>query len=233
MDVGVHGLPGEERHDALLELGHRLLVAEDERVGLRRRRHPVLDGRDLDPDHLARRRLRAFDRKPGRLLLADPLELLVHRRFGYRRDAPRHAESADALQRDVGVHLDQQVELDGAAVFELQVLDGRVGDGLERFGGAGGLPALADHFLEHGLPDLIAEPLPDHAGRRLARAEPGQPRPAAEVLQRAIFCLADPLDGHGDAEGLGGDVFAGLLDYDICHGRKLSWCAGLVQGWPN
>ena len=161
--------------------------------------------RDLDPDHLARRRLGAFDRKPGRLLLVEPLELLVHRRVGHRRDAPLDAEAADALERDLGPHLDQQLELDRAAVFELEVLDGGIGDRLERFGRLRSLPALADDLLEHGLPDRRRRTLPDHARRRLARPEPGQPRPLAEVLQRLIFGPPDPLDGHGDAEGLGGE----------------------------
>ena len=63
---------------------------------------------------------------------------------GPLRPAALHPEAARPLELELGPDLDQQVELDRAAVLELEIADRGVGDRLERLGGLGGLPALAD-----------------------------------------------------------------------------------------
>ena len=146
----------------------------------------VLERRHLDPHHLPRRRLRAFDRDPGRLLLLQSGELLVDRRVGDRRHPALDPEAAGALQLDLRTHLDQELELDRAALLELEIPDGGIGDGLERFGGLGRLPALPDDLLQHRLPDGVAEPLPDDGRGRLARPEARAAAPAARSSCTAL-----------------------------------------------
>ena len=78
----------------------------------------------LDAYHLARRRLHALDRDPGGLLLLHPRELFLDRGVGHRRHPPFDPEAARPLERVLGPDLHQEVELDRAAVFELEVPDG-------------------------------------------------------------------------------------------------------------
>ena len=75
-DLGVRRLARLERHDLLLEVGDRLVLAEHDVVGLDSPDLAVLDRGDLDPHHLARRGLAALDREPGGLLLPHPVQLL-------------------------------------------------------------------------------------------------------------------------------------------------------------
>ena len=165
---------------------------------------------------------RAVHREPGGLFLADPAELLVHRSLGHRGDRTRQAEAADALELHVGAHLDEQLELDGAAVLELEIAYGGVGDRLEGLGLAGGFPALANDFLEDRLADGLAEPLPDDRGRRLALAEAGEPGAGRVVLHGRVLCLAHPIDGNRDPQRLRRGVFGGFFDQDIRHAGESS-----------
>ncbi len=179
--------------------------------------HSVLDGRHLHPDHLAGRRLDAFDGDPGGLLLLEARQLLLDRAVRHRCLAARDSETAHPLQLELGANFDVQLELDRASFFELEIADGWIGDRLERFVGLGGFPALADDFLEHRLADGIAEPLADDGIGRLARPESGEPRTLGVVLQRAGLGFPDPVHRYGYPERLRGGILAGFLDRDLAH----------------
>jgi hypothetical protein len=219
-DLGIGLLAGEEAHDALLQLRDRLVLAQHQVVGLRGARPALVQLGHLHPHHPAGGRLLALDRDPGGLLLLQPGELLLDGAIGHGGDAPLDPEAAGPLELELRPDLDQQIELDGGAVFELEVPNGRVRDRLERLGRLHGLPAFADHFLEHRLPDGVAEPLPDDAFGRLAGAEPGQPRPLHVVLERLGLRLPHAIDGHGDPKRFGGRVLGGLLDGDLTHSAR-------------
>ena len=156
--------------------------------------------RTADLDQLPRRGLLPLDREPGRLLLAELLDLLVELGVRDWGDFPREGEAPSGGERDVGTDLDVQLELDRAALFELDVPDRGIGDRLQGLRLAGLVPALADHFLEHGLADRFMEALADDGDRGMARAEAGQPHPASHLLHGTILGQPDPFDGHGDLE---------------------------------
>ena len=66
-------------------------------------------------------------------------------------------EIAHPIELELGPNLDVQLEFNRTAFFELEIADGGVRDRLERLAGLGGLPTLADDFLEHRLADGVTE----------------------------------------------------------------------------
>src|SRR5258708_9088532 len=89
-------------------------------------------------------------------------------------------ELADAFERELGLHLDVELERHGRSGVPLEVVDMRVGDGLERLLRQRRLPARANHLLERLLPDVVGELLFDERGGRPPPPAPGAP--AAPLL---------------------------------------------------
>ena len=196
---------------------------------LRAARGLALDRRDLDPHHIPGGRLATLDREPGGAPLAQPLELLGHAGIVHLRHRPGKREPAGLLEGDLGPDLDEELELEGAPLLELEVPDAGVGDRLQVLGGPGGIPALPDDLLQRGLLDGLVEPLPDDGLGGLPRAEPGQPRAAGVERHGLVLGGLDPVHRHRDVQGPGSRVGGGGFDGDGCHATNLIR-DGLVVG---
>jgi len=107
----------------------------------------------------------------------------------------------------------------------LQVVDVRVGDGLELFLLQRHAPALADQLLEGLLPDVVGELLSHDPCRGLAAAESRESRAPLVVGGGALLGLAHVLGRHGHGERRRARLLAGLLDLDVGHDDK-SNCVG-------
>src|SRR5438093_6587997 len=126
-------------------------------------------------------------------------------------------ELADALERELGLHLHVELEGDGGPGVPLEVVDVGVGDRLQRLLSERRLPALANQLLERLLPDVVSE-LPLHERRgRLPLAEPGKPSPPLVGGRGARLRLLDLLHRYGNGERGGAGLLAGLLDLDGRH----------------
>ena len=216
----VDGLPGEESHDALLHIGNRLSAPQDELVGLwvtRLASPSPFAGGDGHVHEVLELGLLAGHGSPGRLLRAELLELGDHLVFGDLGDLALERELADPLQLQVGLHLHVELEREGGPGVPFQVVNVRVGDGLQGLLGEGRLPALADHLLQRVLPDVVGELLPHERGGGLALAKARQASAPLVIRGRALFGLAHVLDRHGHRERSSPGLFGGLLDQDGGH----------------
>src|SRR5262249_14660122 len=90
-------------------------------------------------------------------------------------------------------------------------------DGLERFGRFCRFPALANDFLKNGLPNGIAESLPDYRVRGLSLTESGQPRTLSVVPDRLGFSFLHTVHRYRHAQRLRGWILGCLFDCDLTH----------------
>jgi hypothetical protein len=199
-NLRIDDLARQELHDALLEHRQGLAFAQHQRMALRLRLRVGLQRGHVHPHQLAGGRLRAVDRKPGGLLLAQALQLLVHRLLGDVRDLAGQCEAAEGGELQVGPNLDQELELDGAAVLDLEVAHRGIRDRLERLGFLGLVPALADDVLDDGLADGFLIALAHEGGRGVAGAKPWQPDPAGDLGDGPVLGRTDPVGGDGHLE---------------------------------
>src|SRR5438034_9826166 len=109
-------------------------------------------------------------------------------------------ELADALERELGLHLHVELEGDGGPGVPLEIVDVGVRDRLQGFLSERRLPALANQLLERLLPDVLGE-LPLHERRwRLPLAEPGKPGPPLVDGGGARLGLLNLLHWHGNSQ---------------------------------
>src|SRR5207244_631763 len=159
------------------------------------------------------------DRRPRRLLLPQLVELGQHTVSGDLGRRALQMELADALERELGLHLHVKLEGDGGPGVPLEIVDVGVRDRLQRLLRERRLPALANQLLERLLPDVVGE-LPLHERRgRLPLAEPGKPGPPLVDGRGARLRLPDLLYRYGNGERGGAGLFAGLLDLDGGHAK--------------
>src|SRR5216117_4040358 len=164
--------------------------------------------------------LRFFTRhgRPRRFLRAQLVQLRHDLLVRDRRDLALQVELPDALELHVGLHLDVEFERDrGAPPLPLEIVDVRVGDGLQGLLLQRHLPAGADQLLQRLLANVLGEVLQDERGRRLAAAEPREPRPLLIARGGALFRLPHLFHGHGDGQGGRPWLFAGLANLNGGH----------------
>src|SRR2546429_2044329 len=156
----------------------------------------------------------SHDRRPRRLLLPQLVELGQHAVFSDLGRRALQMELADALERELGLHLHVELEGDGGPGVPLEIVDVGVRDRLQRLLRERRLPALANQLLERLLPDVVGE-LPLHERRgRLPLAEPGKPGPPLVDGRGARLRLLDLLYRRRARDRNSAGLFAGLLDLD-------------------
>src|SRR5947207_3707341 len=218
---GVERLAGEHAHEALFDLGDRPPVAQHDVKGFRIRDLVSLACRDRPLHQVLERRFLAHHRHPRGLLLAQRRELRQHPLLGDLGYGALEVELPDALECQLGLHLDVELERHRAPRrgVPLEVVHVWVGDRLQRppFLCECRLPALTDQVLERLLPDVVGELLLHECGRCLALAESREPGALLVGGRGACLGFAHLLDRHGHGERSGAGLFGGLSDLNGGH----------------
>jgi hypothetical protein len=205
--VGAH-VEGEDR---LLDGRDRLSLADHEAVGASLL--ALGERRDLDLYLMAVIGLAGLDRLPLGALVTEPIENRVDVLVGDLAGRSGHGEPGDAIERDLGLHLELDLELEIGARLVLHVRDLPLRDRVQGLGGERLPERLLDHPVHRLLLDGRAEALLDDPLRELPLAETGEPGAAGELGGDGAACAGDPRGGNRDgqppAPGLG------LVDGDL------------------
>src|SRR5207248_491270 len=134
-------------------------------------------------------------------------------------DGALHVELPDALEREFRLHLDVELERDGATRHDvpLEVVHVRIGHGVQRLLRQRRLPAFANQLFERLLPDVVGELLLHERGRRLALAEAGEPGALLVRRRGPRFGLLHLLGRHGHRQGCGAGFFRRLANLNGSH----------------
>ena len=194
-DRPLDGLAGRGFHDQLLDSRNRLAGTQNERVAFSLTR--FCSRRDLHVHHVAGLRLLG-DRSPGRLLIADLLDLLNELLFGNRCRGTLDPKPVRPREIDRGPDFEVQLKGERLSLFELQIVDVRLCRDLDALLLHELLVGLANDRLQRFLPDRFAELLPDYGRGRFPGSETGQPDCGGIPLRGLVFRILHHFWGHGD-----------------------------------
>ena len=201
-DVEGHRIAGRRALERVGELGEDAVGAELDELVTRHglgQRHSVERAVDVGDDEVAHGGGAILVLESG-TLLADAVELLLHRALG-RLDGLLHdLEALVVAQRRGGRHLDGDGEghalLGGVAHVDLGRVDGVDAGGRERLA----VPVVQRAVERLGEQPLAPHALDHHAGRHLARTEAGQPHAGRGLLDGAVELLAHLVLGDRDVD---------------------------------